>query len=30
MSKKDMTKDEYIALCKKVLEHNGYAVTKSV
>lgn len=29
-SKADMTPEEYIELCKKVLEHNGYNVTKSV
>jgi 5-methylcytosine-specific restriction endonuclease McrA len=29
-SKTDMTPEEYIELCKKVLEHNGYNVTKSV
>jgi hypothetical protein len=28
-SKRDMTPDEYINLCKKVLEHNGYKVEKS-
>lgn len=27
-SKNDMTIDEYISLCKKVLEHNGYDVSK--
>jgi 5-methylcytosine-specific restriction endonuclease McrA len=27
-SKKDMTPDEYINLCKKILEHNGYQVVK--
>lgn len=28
LSKTDMTLDEYILHCKKVLEHNGYQVTK--
>lgn len=28
MSKTDMTKDEYIEHCKKVLLHNGYSVEK--
>ena len=28
MSKNDMTVDEYLELCKKVLEHNGYKVDK--
>lgn len=27
-SKRDMTPDEYINLCKQVLEHNGYHVSK--
>lgn len=27
-SKSDMTVDEYLALCKEVLEYNGYTVTK--
>ena len=27
-SKSDMTVDEYLALCKEVLEYNGYIVTK--
>jgi len=27
-SKTDMTVDEYLDLCKKVLEHNGYKVSK--
>jgi 5-methylcytosine-specific restriction endonuclease McrA len=27
-SKKDMTPDEFINLCKKILEHNGYQVVK--
>lgn len=29
MSKTDMTPDEYINLCKLVLEHNGYIVSKN-
>lgn len=29
LSKTDMTPDEYINLCKKVLEYNGYTVTKN-
>ena len=28
-SKSDMTPDEFINLCKIVLEHNGYSITKS-
>ena len=28
MSKSSMTVDEYLALCKEVLEHHGYKVTK--
>jgi len=27
-SKTDLTKDEYIELCKKILKYNGYSVTK--
>lgn len=29
MSKNNMTLEEYLELCKKVLEHNGYIVTKA-
>lgn len=29
MSKTDMTPDEYINLCKLVLEHNGYSIVKT-
>lgn len=28
-AKNNMTPDEFINLCKKVLEHNGYTITKS-
>lgn len=29
-SKTDMTPEEYIELCKQVLKHNGYTISKSV
>lgn len=29
MSKTDMTPEEYLSLCKLVLENNGYTVTKN-
>ena len=29
LSKTNLTVDEYLALCKEVLEYNGYTVTKN-